>query len=486
DEDDDEDESAEGTLYTYDLKELKEEHYVGGVSDYGLSFDRKTLVYVAERRVRVVKAASKPEGEGTNRSSGWIDLSRLSVSVVPQAEWRQMYREAWRLQRDNFWTPDMSGIDWEAVYERYLPVLERVATRAEFSDLMWEVQGELGTSHAYEFGGEYPRGVPAYRPGFLGCDLVLRDGKWQIERIVRGDSWRRPFDSPLAEPGLDVREGDVLLRVEGQPVGPEHPPGERLLHRAGEEVALVLQRGEEPPRRVVVKTIESEAELRYRAWVEGNRRWVHEQSGGRVGYLHVPNMGARGFAEFHRYYLAEFDREGLIVDVRMNGGGHVSQLLLEKLARRRVGYDVPRWGKPEPYPSDARLGPVVCLTDEHAGSDGDIFSHCFKLLGLGPLVGKRTWGGVIGIWPRHPLVDRTVTTQAEFAFWFTDVGWSVENYGTEPDVEIDRAPQDWVSGSDPQLSGGLAEVQRLIAAEQPQVPDFGPRPVLTPPRLKHR
>ena len=225
-----------------------------------------------------------------------------------------------------------------------------------------------------------------------------------------------------------------------------------------------------------MKTLKSEIPLRYRAWVEANRAWVHKHSGGKVGYVHIPNMGPDGFAEFHRYYFAEVDHDGLLVDVRHNGGGHVSQLLLEKLARRRLGYDVNRYGAPSPYPSDAPMGPMVALTDEWAGSDGDIFSHCFKLMKLGPLVGKRTWGGVVGIWPRHALVDGCVTTQPEFSFWFHDVGYAVENYGTDPDVEVENRPQDYAAGKDPQLERGVAEVMRLLKANPPVVPEFDKHP----------
>jgi tricorn protease len=187
-------------------------------------------------------------------------------------------------------------------------------------------------------------------------------------------------------------------------------------------------------------------------------------------------MGSRGFSEFHRYFVSEFDREGLIVDVRWNGGGNVSQLLLEKLRRRRIGYDANRWAVPESYPSEAPMGPMVALTNEYAGSDGDIFSHSFKLYGLGPLIGKRTWGGVIGIWPRHFLVDGTLTTQPEFAFWFEDVGWNVENYGTDPDIEVDVLPQDYVRGADPQLDRALSEIQRLIRKLRPSILSFKNKP----------
>ena len=198
---------------------------------------------------------------------------------------------------------------------------------------------------------------------------------------------------------------------------------------------------------MLVTTLGDEVPARYREWVERNRSWVHEQSKGRVGYFHLPDMMSAGFAEFHRYFSAECERDGLIVDVRYNRGGHVSQLLLEKVARKRIGYATARWGPTASYPEEAVAGPVVALTNEHAGSDGDIFSHGFKLMGIGPLVGMRTWGGVIGIWPRHTLVDGTQTTQPEYSFWFNDVGWGVENYGTDPQIEVDNAPQDAVAGA---------------------------------------
>jgi tricorn protease len=218
--------------------------------------------------------------------------------------------------------------------------------------------------------------------------------------------------------------------------------------------------------------------LRYRAWVEANRAYVHEQTQGRVGYLHIPDMGPWGFSEFHRGFLSEFNRDALIVDVRYNRGGHVSPLLLEKLARKRVGYDVTRWGPPVPYPPESVGGPIVALTNQFAGSDGDIFSHCFKLYKLGPLVGKRTWGGVVGINPYHRLVDGTITTQPEFSFWFVDVGWRVENYGTDPDYDIDIAPHDVKAGADPQMAKALELVAQLTAASPNGKPRFDRRPHL--------
>jgi tricorn protease len=477
---------AKGVLEVFDFETQRREVLIGGLTRFAIGHDGKSMLYRAGRRLRVVRAGAKPDESATSerpgRRNGWIDLGRVKVSVEPGAEWRQMAREAWRLQRENFWTPNMSAVDWDAVWDRYAPLIDRVGTRGEFSDLMWEMQGELGTSHAYEMGGDY-RPEPAYPQGFLGADFAY-DAEadcYALARIVQGTAGEPAADSPLNAPGIDVRPGDRLLAVNGRPVSRATLPQELLVHQAGAEVALTMRRGDEAPRVVTVRARRSEALARYREWVEANRLKVAEATGGRVGYVHIPDMGPRGFAEFHRLYLTEVARDGLVVDVRYNRGGHVSQLLIEKLARKRVGYDVSRWGKPDPYPLYSVAGPMVALTNQWAGSDGDIFCHVFKLMKLGPLIGTRTWGGVIGIWPRHVLADGSVTTQPEFSFWFVDVAWGVENYGTDPDIEVDVAPQDYAAGRDPQLDRAIAEVLRLLEENPPVVPAFDERPVLTPP-----
>ena len=252
-------------------------------------------------------------------------------------------------------------------------------------------------------------------------------------------------------------------------------------------LSVAAQEEDAERRNVTIKALGGEAAARYRQWVEENRRHVHEASDGRVGYIHIPDMGAHGYAEFHRAYLAEIDRQGLLIDVRFNRGGHVSGLLLEKLARKRVGYDIGRWDQiAYPFPAESPAGPMVALTNEYAGSDGDIFSHGFKMMGLGPLLGTRTWGGVIGIWPRHLLVDGTVTTQPEFSFWFEDVGWGVENYGTDPDIEVHNRPQDYAAGVDAQLERALEEILAALEKDPPQLPAFDERPDLSLPTLPGR
>jgi tricorn protease len=451
--------------------------------------DAHTLLVRTGTTLRVLDATRRPDdrprpgADKPSRDSGLLELGRVRVAVDPPAEWARIFAEVWRLQRDHFWVEDMSGVDWAAVRQRYLPLLPRVATRGELSDLIWELQGELGTSHAYEMGGDHRR-PPAVALGHLAADLQPAAAPaqgWQIVRTVQGDAWDRSADSPLNAIGVAAQPGECIVAVGGQPVDASLPPQAQLVHQAGSKVALTLADAQGQRREVLVTALADETPARYREWVERNRAWVHQASGGRVGYLHLPDMMSAGFAEFHRYFGTECDRDALVVDVRYNRGGHVSQLLLEKVARRRIAWTMQRWGQPGCYPDEAPAGPVVALTNEHAGSDGDIFSHGFKLMGIGTLVGQRTWGGVIGIWPRHKLVDGTETTQPEYSFWFKDVGWGVENFGTEPQVEVVNTPQDDAFNAperDRQLQAALAQALGAVPAEGVYRPAFGPRPQL--------
>ncbi len=483
--------ARDGILKSFDLESNKVDVVQDKITDFKVSSKSETLIYRTGFDLRVKplnngpnKKAIEHKAKAYNREQGWIDLRRIKVSVDPAKEWQQMYNEIWRLQKEHFWVENMSGVDWNQVYDRYLPLLKKVSTRGEFSDLSWEMQGELGTSHAYEIGGDY-RSQPKYFQGILGADLEYDQSEdaYRITHLVQGDAWLSNSSSSFNRLGALVNEGDWIVSVAGQKVDKQTPPQKLLVNLARTEVEVGIRSADSGEfRTVTIKTLSDDMRARYREWVERNRRSVHELTDGRVGYVHVPNMGPEGYSEFHRYYLAEVDRKAMIVDVRFNGGGHVSQLLLEKLSRKRIGYGTQRWGKqPYPYPAHSVLGPILALTNEYAGSDGDIFSHCFKLMGLGKLVGKRTWGGVIGIHPRHRLVDGTVTTQPEFSSWYQDVGWKVENYGTDPDVEVEFKPQDWASGVDPQLQKGIQLIMEELEVDPPRIPDFGPKPDLSLP-----
>jgi len=470
-------------LKVFDFESKKAETLVSDVVDENLSLNHQWLMYADhEGNLRVLKAGEKPDDsdEAPSKKSGWIDMERLKVRIDPQVEWQQIFDETWRLQRDNFWVEDMSKINWMDVYTRYQPLVARLGSRADLTDLLWEVQGELGTSHAYVMGGD-EQPTPKLRVGKLGADFVY-DTKakgYRITRIYKGNVGKFAFSSPLIHPGVRVNEGDVITEINGEGLSQEVSPRQVLLYHAGQEVRLtVLPKGQKKTRYVSLKPLPSEMPLRYRAWVDANRAHVHAVTKGKVGYVHVPDMGKDGFAEFHRGYLTECNRDALIIDVRFNGGGSVSALLLEKLMRQRLGYDMSRWNGVMTYPADSPSGAMVALTNEYAGSDGDIFSHSFKMLNLGPLIGKRTWGGVIGISPSHGLADRGMTTQPEYSFWFKDLGWGVENYGVDPDIEVEITPQDFASGKDPQLDRGISEALKELKKKPPLKLDVTSRPNL--------
>ena len=476
----------QNSLKFFDLDELKENDFCFGVTEFSQSQDKTKLLVGLGDKVRIIDAKMAPSkdvlsNDHSNKKSGLINFERAKLEVIPNHEWRQMYAEAWRLQRDHFWVENMSGINWKKIFNRYIKLIDRVGSKSEFSDLVWEMQGELGTSHAYEFGGDY-KPTRSYRIGYLGADFRSHTKGYEITNIVKGDTWTDSFKPPLLRPGLKIEEGMVITHIDGKKLSKKYSPNQALVNKSSTEVALkILNPKSKKPQSVNVQTIASEQSLRYRDWVEANREYVHKKTKNKVGYIHIPDMGPLGFAEFHRYFLTELDYDGLVIDVRFNGGGHVSPLILSKLARKRIGYDLTRWMGDDPYPGESVAGPMIALTNENAGSDGDIFSHSFKLMGLGKLIGRRTWGGVIGIWPRNSLVDGTLTTQPEFSFWFKDVGWNVENYGTDVDLEVNNLPKDYKKNIDTQLNKAIELVQKEVKKTKLLKPDYKNKPNLKLP-----
>jgi tricorn protease len=446
-------------LFVYRFEKAKEEFFHGGVRHFIVTPSGNHMLIRTSDHLRLISTQENaPAGHQYGKADGWCDLDRIRLHIEPKEEWKQMYREAWKLQKEHFWRENMSNVDWSYVYRKYWPLLSRIKTRTEFSDLLWEMQGELGTSHAYEMGGDYNRVPQATPTGFLGAQLRFDEEKnaMLVKEIYRGDSFIPGTDSPLLKPGVSMKEGDLILAVDAQKF--DSPLGfwSSLEHKAGISVELTIQRrGKKETEKVNVEPLRSLGKLLYRKWTEQNKKYVHEKSNGKLGYTHVPDMGPAGYGEFYRHYISEIIRDGMVVDVRYNGGGHVSQHLLKVLAQKPLGMDVTRHMGSFTYPSYAVRGPIIALTNELAGSDGDIFSHSFKLMKLGPLIGKRTWGGVIGIWARHALRDMTITTQPEFSYYFKDVGWDVENYGTDPDIEVDISPDDFAAGKDPQLDKAI-------------------------------
>jgi tricorn protease len=484
-------------LERYDLVRRKLDVIADPVSSYEVSGDGTRLVVADRGTLRVLRTdrsgSGVPEESADTAGDEFeIDTNRIVVTVDPAAEWRQMFDEAGRLMRDHFWVEDMSGVDWAAELDRYRPLVDAVGSHDDLVDLLWELQGELGTSHAYVSGGG-GGGDWSGRPGTLGVDLEPDPaGGWRVVRVLPPETSAPAARSPLTGPGVDVRAGDVLLEVGGQPVDQALGPAPLLVGTAEKLVELTVRSGSERDgagevRRVVVRPLADETELRYQDWVADRRAFVADRSEGRLGYLHVPDMVASGWAQLHRDLGRETARDGLILDVRGNSGGHTSQLVVEKLARRVIGWDVVRHRQPVTYPFDAPRGPVVALADELSGSDGDIVTAAIRRMGIGPVVGVRTWGGVIGIDSRYALVDGTRVTQPRYAAWFDDLGWEVENYGVAPDVEVVVTPQDWVAGRDPQLEQAVdLALAALEVRPAARPPDPATRPSRARPALPPR
>jgi tricorn protease len=474
------------TLEYFNISKAKKAELVGHLDWFAVSGDGTRLVVVDEGELRAVPSAEIGDGDTTV----WIDLRRILHQVDPPAEWRQSYEEAGRLVPAYFWDPGMCGIDWDGVLSQYRPLVERVASPDEFADLLREVLGELGTSHAYVAAARRNEGPAHYQrwQGLLGANLVRRDGHWTVKRILPGDSSDSKARSPLA--GTGIREGAVLTHVDGRPVDPVTGPYPLLAGSGGTTVELTFTPAEGEAgraRRVAVVPLIDERPLRYQDWVAKRREVVRELSGGKCGYLHIPDMGGSGWAQFNRDLRMEVSRPALIVDVRGNAGGHISELVIEKLTRKILGWDLTRNAQPVSYTSNAPRGPVVALADEATSSDGDMITAAFKLLKLGPVVGQRTWGGVVGMTGRHRLGDGTVITVPMNAAWFEAYGWSVENHGVEPDLEVLRTPLDWAEGRHAQLDDAVQLALDLLETHPAAVPpDYTDVPDRSRPKLPPR
>jgi len=403
------------------------------------------------------------------RPRGFFDFRRIRVEIDPAAEWAQMVGETARLMEGHHWR----GVDTATSLAEARAALDRVGCRSELTDVLHQLHGHVRTSHAYAMGGDHRRRPPVWRPGRLGADVSWCEEVpgWRIDRVVVGDPDDPARRSPLVGPGLVVHDGTVVKAVDGQEVSPTRSLDALLAHRSQVEVVLTVEH-DGVEREIVVRPLSDDRPLRYRDWVLACRRRVHERSDGRVGYVHVPNMGPTGFAEFHRDYLSEVHHDALLVDVRWNTGGHVGQLLLATLARPALGWVVPRWGSPYTYPTLAMRGPMAALANQNAGSDGDMFTHLWQRMGLGPVFGVPTWGGTVGIMARHYLVDGSLVTQPEFAQWFDDVGFGLENRGAVPDHPVPTPPG---TLGDPQLDAAIDWLMGALR-RRPEPPRPEPRP----------
>lgn len=462
---------AKDSVEFYDVTKRKLTVVVEACDSATVSGDGKQLVVRNGDDVLVQTAEAKP-GEDDDAHIT-VDLTRLRRRINPTDEWRQMFDENARLMRDHYWRDDMDGVDWAAVCAAYRPLVEVLATHDDLIDVLWETVGELNTSHAYVFP---PTSGEAPGTGWLGAEFGRNaKGEVTIARILPGESSDPSARSPLRAAGVGARPGDVVVAIDGRPTSEVPDIGALLQGAADKVVELSLVRGR-MKRRVAVVPIHSEASLHYHEWVTSRAAYVAEKSDGRIGYVHVPDMAAHGWAEFHRLIEAATRCDAVIADVRFNGGGHTSELVIERLARKVIGWGFGRhFDKPFTYPSQGLRGPVVFVTNPYAGSDGDIVTGAAQNMGLGPVVGERSWGGVVGIDGRFSLVDGTEVTQPRYSHAFDLQGFGLENHGTDPDIVVPVGPADWESADDVQLDVAIAEaLKRLEEKPAATAPKIGP------------
>ncbi len=473
------DDEPTAALIRFDFKTKKEERLVEDLVGYELSRDGKTIVL----RKKQTKLYAFKLGEKLPPEKALAELElplpAIREEIEPRVEWRQIYNEVWRMMRDFYFAEDMGKVDWAAMGKKYAALLDRIASREELEDLMGELIAELSLGHTYLWGGDQRR-VERVPVGLLGADLEPdAGGLYRFRRIYPGANWDSERLSPLTLSHVKVREGEYLAKIDGRPVRAGDNVYSRLQRAAGELVQLTVARDPKGAitRDVEVTTLRSEAPLRYYAWVKHNRELVAERSKGQVGYLHLPDMMTAGMVEFDRWYYPQVRKAGLVVDGRWNRGGFVSQIMVKRLTRTILSWSKSRSGWVGPYPENTLNGRIVVLTNERAGSDGDIFARAVQVAKLGPVIGTRTWGGVVGINLSHPLVDKgTSTRPGYFAWWEPERGYRLEGEGVTPDVVVENDPGAEFRGSDAQLEKGIELVLELIRKNPPRPPAFGASP----------
>jgi tricorn protease len=464
----------QSTVQLLDLEddEEMEKTVVSGVRAYSMSADgNKLLVGMEGTPMAIVDAAADQSMDDMVSTSG------MTAEIDPPDEWRQILRDAWRIYRDFFYAPNMHGVDWDGVYDRYEAMLDDCASREDVGFILGELIAELNVGHAYSFGGDNEE-PPHVSTGMLGCDYELDSGAYRISRIYEGAAWDADARGPLSQPGIDAEVGDYLLAVNGVPVDPKKDPWAAFQGLAGRTVTLTLSEKpkiDDDARQVVVDLLNGEYDLRYRAWVEGRRAYVDERTDGRVGYVYVPNTGISGQNELVRQFLGQTRKDALIVDERWNGGGQVPTRFIELLNRPLANYWAMRnMEEGYPEPTAAHHGPKCMIINESAGSGGDYFPFWFRGAGVGKIVGTRTWGGLVGLSGNPPLIDGGYASVPRFAFYDVDGTWGIEGHGVDPDIEVIADPALMVDGGDPQLDAAIALMLDEIEAN-PYVPT--PKPV---------
>ncbi len=448
------------TLHKFSLKDRKGDKFLSPVNEFALSPDGTKLLYQSGGQWGVVETAGKP-----NIGDGAVNVSGVQIRVDPRKEWKQIFREGWRYQRDYLYVKNVHGADWNKIYDMYAPLVDHAAHRSDLTYLLDILGGEVSIGHSFTGGGDNPEVKPV-PIGLLGADLEVAGNRYRIRKIYTGENWNPGLRAPLSTPGVDVSEGDYLISVDGNDLTTARNPYSLFENKANKQVVLKVSRDPSGAgaRQVKVVPVGNKAALRPFAWVEGNRRKVDELTNGQIAYVWLPNTAEDGYAYFNRYYFAQQHKKGVILDERYNGGGYIADYFVDILNRQLRGYFNNPAGKRTPWtePLTGIFGPKVMIINEMAGSGGDMLPYMFKEMQLGPLVGTKTWGGLVGIWDTPGLIDGGYITAPRGGFFNLDGEWDVENKGITPNIEVEMTPKEVIMGHDPQLERAAAEAMRLL------------------------
>ncbi|MEW5875836.1 MAG: S41 family peptidase [Candidatus Zixiibacteriota bacterium] len=470
-------ERTKTTLHVFDMEKREDNTFLEDVNGYVLTPDGKKMLVMSKGSHEIIDAG----GDKGKLGEGRLNLDGMETWVDYDAEWRQMFEETWRLERDYFYDSLMHGVDWKAIHDKYAPLLDHVSHRFDLTYIQAEMVAELACSHTYVGDGDFFRPKPS-QVGLLGIDWAIDSaaGLFRIGKILEGQNWIDSRRSPFTEPGIKAKAGDYVLALDGKPLSSAVDPYGLLVNTSDRTVTVKLATNPAGTDAwtVEVKPLSDEEDLRYYNWVLWNKHYVDSISGGKIGYVHIPDMGGGGLVEFNRQFFPQIRKEGMVIDVRYNGGGFVSQLIIERLRRVLGGMGISRnFAAPSTYPGTVFYGHLACLLNEHSCSDGDIFPYYFREYGLGPLIGKRTWGGVVGIRGHRPLLDGGFVTTPEFAKYEFDRSWSkMENHGVDPDIDVDNLPEDLYRGKDAQMDRAVQEILKKIKEEPRVIPLPPPAP----------
>jgi tricorn protease len=452
------------TMQKFDLSTRKTDRFLDGVSSFDVSQNGEKALFKRGDAWFIAGTAQPPKpGEGA------LNLSDLTVQVDPRAEWRQMYHEVWRIERDFFYDPNHHGLDINAAEKKYEPYLDNLASRDDLNYLFEEMTGELSVGHTFVNGGEQPD-VKRVRGGLLGADYDTDHGRYRFARVFNGENWNPNLRAPLTQPGVNVRAGEYLLAVRGRELHDTDNIYQVFEGTAGKSVALRVGPNADGTgsREVTVVPVATERGLRRLAWIEDNRRKVDQMSGGRVAYVYLPDTAGGGFTNFNRYYFSQVNKQAAIIDERFNSGGDIADYIIDNLRRPPMSRVTTREGEDYSYPVGSIYGPKVMIINEMAGSGGDALPWYFRKAGIGPLVGKKTWGGLVGIYDYPELLDGGSITAPRIAIYGLQGDWEVENHGIAPDYDVDYDPRLVRQGHDPQLEKAVEVALDLLAKNPPQ------------------